>query len=119
MADYDASTVILSIFGGGGGLLAAGAFLRDYLKGRTLTDANRDAAINGVEINQSVLKNINDELRRHSDRISELEAKVAELTTKLANVRMIAIDCYALANDCECEGKTLLLNHIKQIIQDS
>lgn len=119
MAEYDAGTVILSIFGGGGGLLAIGAFLRDYIKGRALTDANRDAAINGVEINQSVLKNINEELKRHSDRITELEAKVAELTTRLANVRMIAIDCYALANECDCEGKTRLMEHLKAIISKS
>ena len=149
MAEIDTSTALLSIFGGGGGLLAAGVFLRDFLKGRALTDVNRDAAINGVGINQQVLNNLVDEVERMKQReietaakteareaetaaktqakeaelearIAELEKRVDDLTTKLAKVRMVAIDCYALASKCDCEeGNEMLLNHLKIIIQEA
>ena len=124
--EYDAGTVIMSIFFGGGTLLGGGVWLRDYLKGRTLTDVNRDAAINGVGINQQVLTNLVDEVarmkKREADlesRIADLEKRVDDLTTRLANVRMVAIDCYAIASKCECEGSDRLLKHLESIIRES
>lgn len=121
MADYDSTTVILAIIGVGGGVVAGILYLRKIFSGMGLESSGNDAAQAGLIISQSVLKDINDELKRHSQRIEELEGKVAELTSKLANVRLIALDCYQLANECECHGenRARLLEHLRQIIKDA
>jgi len=122
LTEYDTSTIITTIFGASVTIVAALAFARDWLKSRVLTDTNRDAAINGVEINQAVLRNLQEEVARLNKRVFEVEAKVEELTHKLANVRMVAIDCYSIASNCDCantENKRKLLEHLKQIIRDS
>lgn len=106
----------------GGSVVAVIATLfgaREWLKSRVLTDTNRDAAINGVEINNGVLINLQKEMVRLTERVAELEGKVDALTDKLANVRLIALDCYQLATDCECEWRERLLAHLKQIIKDA
>lgn len=121
MAEVDAATVILAIVGVGGGIGAGVMYLRKIFRDMGLENAGQGAAQNGLAISQSVLKDINDELRRHSERIEELEGKVAELTTKLANVRLIALDCYQLANECDCNSgnRARLLEHLRQIIKDA
>ena len=137
MAEYDAGAVIMSIFIGGGTLLGGGAWLRDYVKGQALTNVNRDAAINGVTINQQVLTNLVDEVERMKQRevetaakteareaemearITDLEKRVDELTKRLATVKMLAVECYAVATECTCEGKVRLQEHLKIIIQES
>ncbi len=112
---------VLGIGGGAGALAGLGLWLRRYFKGMGLEDAHRASEQASVETNDKVLKNIQEELARHAARIKELEDKVDELTTKLANVRVVAIDCYSLATQCQCEGEVRerLLSHLKQIIKDA
>lgn len=122
VSDYDTGSIVTAIGAAALSIVAGLAFVRDWLKSRALTDTNRDAAINGVEINQTVLKNLQEEITRLTKRVAEVEHRVEELTDKLASVRMVAIDCYALANKCSCsdtETKGLLLEHLKQIIRDA
>lgn len=120
--DYDTSSILVAIGGAAASIIAALVFVRDWIKARALTDTNRDAAINGVEINNTVLKNLQEEITRLTKRVAEVEERVEHLTDKLASVRMVAIDCYALANKCTCddtETKGLLLEHLKQIIREA
>ena len=72
-----------------------------------------------IRINNGVLINLQKEMVRLTERVAELEGKVDALTDKLANVRLIALDCYQLVIDCECEGRERLLAHLKQIIKDA
>lgn len=121
MGDYDASQVTAALIAVSGALAAGVLYLRKIFNGIGLENSGQGAAQAGLAISQSVLKDINDELKRHSERIEELEGKVAELTTKLANVRLIALDCYQLANECDCnsENRARLLEHLRQIIKDA
>jgi hypothetical protein len=54
-------------------------------------------------------------------RIDELETRVEHLTEKLASVRLVALDCYQVANECACTGenRARLLMYLKTIIKDS
>lgn len=121
MAEYDPNTSINLIAGAVAAVMAAGVGVREYLKREKLSDATRGAEVNGIDANDKVLKNLVAEVARLSSRVTELEQRVEHLTDKLANVRLIALDCYQLANECECvsEGKAKLLDHLKQIIRDA
>jgi hypothetical protein len=108
-----------------GGAVAAlttiGVGIREYLKRDKVSNASDDSTIKGFKGNDSVLDNLVKEVARLSGRVADLESKVEHLTDKLAAVRLIALDCYQLANECECSGanKERLLTHLKQIIRDA
>jgi archaellum component FlaC len=94
----------------GGGVI----WFRQYVQKLGLTESHIGAS-------KEVIDNMREELDRLQERITELEQRVEELTHRLAAVRMVAIDCYSLASECECESesKTRLMDHLKQIIRDS
>ena len=121
MADYDPTTATTLIGGVAAALVAMGVAAREYLKREKFTDASRDSAVSGIAANDRVLTNLVAEVARLTARIDELEAKVEHLTDKLASVRLIALDCYQIANECECCGdnRARLLEHLKTIIREA
>lgn len=107
--------------GGGGALVALALYLRRLFKSMGLEDAQREHALNGVAAHEQVLAGMRSEIDRQNNRITALESRVEELATKLANVRAAALDCYALATECECHGdvRDRLIEHLKQIIREA
>jgi hypothetical protein len=92
-----------------------------YFRSKKVNDAESESTVKGFKGNDAVLDNLVKEVARLSARVLELEAKVEHLTEKLANVRLVALDCYQLANECECtgEGRDMLLEHLRSIIRDA
>lgn len=92
-----------------------------YFRSKKVSDAESESAVKGFKGNDAVLENVLKEIKRLTDRVEALEATVAHLTDKLANVRLVALDCYQLANECECEGeeRERLLEHLRTIIRDA
>lgn len=121
VAELDTNTLIGYLGAGVGALITLGVTLREYFKREKIDGAFNDSQLKGIRGNDKVLDNLVDEVARLSARISELENKVENLTEKLATVRLIALDCYQIANECDCAGdnRALLLNHLKQIIKDA
>ena len=121
MNEYDPSSTTTLIGTATAALLAVGVAAREYLKREKLTDASRDSTVSGITANDKVLTNLVAEVARLTKRIEELEARVEHLTDKLANVRVIALDCYQIANECDCIGdnRARLLEHLKTIIRDA
>lgn len=117
--EYDPSIVSAWIAGGSVSIVSALAFAREWMKSRSLTDINRDAAINGVEINNGVLGNLQKEMIRLTARVAELENKLAAVTDTLVSIRLIALDCYQIANSCACETRHQLMDRLTQIIKDA
>ena len=102
-------------------ITAGGFTLRKYLRTEKVSDASDSSTVKGFKGNDAVVDNLIAEVARLSTRLTELEDKVSHLTDKLAAVRLIALDCYQLANECDCdsENKARLLIHLKQIIRDA
>jgi hypothetical protein len=92
-----------------------------YFRSKKVSDAESESTVKGFKGNDAVLENVLKEIKRLTDRVEALEATVAHLTDKLANVRLVALDCYQLANECECEGeeRDRLLEHLRTIIRDA
>lgn len=121
MAEIDTSTLIGSLGAAATALTTGGFALRSYFKRERVSDASDKSAINGFQGNDKVLANLVAEVERMGIRVSELENKVEHLTDKLAAVRLIALDCYQLANECDCAGdnRMRLLEHLKHIIKEA
>lgn len=121
MGEYDPSTATGLISGVVAALVAVGVAAREYLKREKFSDAGRDSAIGGIAANDKVLANLVGEVARLTTRIDELETRVEHLTEKLASVRLVALDCYQVANECACTGenRARLLMYLKTIIKDS
>ena len=121
MAEIDTSALIGYLGAIATALTTGGFALRSYFKKEKVSDASDSSVVKGFQGNDKVLDNLIAEVARLSVRITELEGKVEHLTDKLAAVRLIALDCYQLANECDCEGtnKAMLLEHLKQIIRDA
>lgn len=121
MSEIDTSSLIGYLGAIATAITAGGFTLRSYFKREKVTDASNDSTVKGFQGNDKVVDNLIAEVARLSTRLTELESKVEHLTDKLAAVRLIALDCYQLANECDCAGanKTRLLEHLKQIIRDA
>ncbi len=122
MAELDNNYLIGSLSAIATALTTAGFALRSYFKKEKVADASDSSAIKGFQGNDKVLDNLVAEVARLTTRLTEVEAKVDHLTDKLAAIRLIALDCYQLANECSCaddENKARLLAHLKQIIRDA
>jgi hypothetical protein len=104
-----------------GALITAVVGTSAYFSRKKVSDAESESAVKGFKGNDAVLENVLKEIKRLTDRVEALEATVAHLTDKLANVRLVALDCYQLANECGCEGeeRELLLEHLRTIIRDA
>ena len=121
MGEYDPSAATGLISGVAAALVAVGVAAREYLKREKFSDAGRDSVIGGIAANDKVLANLVGEVARLTTRIDELEARVEHLTDKLASVRLVALDCYQVANECSCAGenRARLLAYLKTIIKES
>lgn len=121
MSDLETNTLIGYLGAGVGSLGAIAVGLREYFKRERVSDAVSDSSVKGIKSNDAVLDNLVAEMARLSGRVAELESKVEHLTDKLAAVRLIALDCYQLANECDCasDNRQRLLDHLKQIIRDA
>ena len=121
MADYSANEVVGIVAGATAALGTLGVSIREYLKREKVGNAADAAQIGGLGANTQIIGAMREELNRLAVRVDVLEKQVDALTDKLANVRLIALDCYQLANECDCEGahKARLLDHLKQIIKDA
>ena len=121
MAEMDTSALIGYLGAAATALTTGGFALRSYFKREAVSNVSDASTVKGIQGNDKVLDNLVTEVARLSKRISELETKVEHLTDKLAAVRLIALDCYQLANECDCNGvnKARLLEHLKQIIRDA
>ena len=130
MADVDQGSIV----GGISALIVAlggsAVAVREYFKRSKLTDVNIDSAISGVAANDGVIKNLQEEnarlktdmetMRRQlQSEIDALRKDLDEVIRKLANVRLVALDAYQLATDCDCDHRDRLLEHLKQIIKDA
>lgn len=104
-----------------GALITAVVGTSAYFSRKKVSDAADESTVKGFKGNDAVLENLVKEVARLASRIKELEDKVEHLTDKLANVRLVALDCYQLANECECAGdeRDLLLEHLRTIIRDA
>lgn len=119
MADVDTSSLIGYLGAAATAITSVGIVIREYLKREKVSDASDTSKVKGFKGNDAVLDNLVSEVARLSIRITDLESKVDHLTEKLANVRLIALDCYQLATDCNCDHRERLLDHLKQIIKDA
>lgn len=92
-----------------------------YFNKKKVNDAESESTVKGFKGNDAVLENLLKEVKRLTERLEEVEGKVAHLTDTLANIRLIALDCYQLANECECgdENRKRLLEHLRTIIRDA
>jgi len=124
--EYDPGGAFTAIGAAIMALISGGLWWRDKQSKKPIEDANARHELNGINANDAVLENLVAEIermkKREADfeaRISELEGKVDDLTSKLANVRIKAIDCYARASECACDGRAALLQHLKDIIQEA
>jgi hypothetical protein len=102
-------------------LIAAVVGTSAYFSRKRVTDASDESAVKGFKGNDVVLDNLTKEVKRLTERLEKLEGLVSHLTDKLANVRLVALDCYQLANECECDGEARerLLEHLRTIIRDA
>lgn len=101
---------------------ALGLALREYLKREKVGNAQDSNTVQGLNASDKVVGLMREELNRLAQRVDVLEGQVDELSGKLASVRVIAVDCYALAIKCQCpanDDKTALLANLKQIIRDA
>ena len=96
--DYDPNSTIGIIGAAATALIGLGVAAREYLKRERVGNAQDNSTVAGIGANDKVLSNLVAEVARLTARIDELEEKVEHLTAKLANVRLIALDCYQLAN---------------------
>lgn len=119
MVDTETTTLIGYLGAGVGALITIGVGIREYLKREKVGDAADIATIKGYRGNDTVLDNLVAEVARLSTRVGDLEGKVLKLTTRLNEVRVIALDCYQLAGDCDCPTRDELIEKLKQIIQDT
>lgn len=121
MGDLDTNALIGYLGAAATALTTGGFALRTYFKRELVTDASDASAVKGFQGNDRVLANLVAEVERMGLRVTDLESKVEHLTDKLAAVRLIALDCYQLANECECDGdnRVRLLAHLKQIIKEA
>lgn len=121
MGDLDTNALIGYLGAAVTALTTGGFALRSHFKREKVSDASDASAVKGFQGNDKVLANLVAEVERMGVRVSELESKVEHLTDKLATVRIIALDCYQLANECECKGenRVRLLAHLKQIIKEA
>jgi hypothetical protein len=104
-----------------GALIASIIGTGAYFNKKKIDDAASDSTVKGYKGNDGLLDRLEKEQIKQGARITELETKIEQLTDKLANVRLIALECFQLANDCECigEGKDMLREHLKSIIRDA
>ena len=121
MSDISTTELITYLGTAATALTTTGFALREYFKREKITNASDASTVKGIQGNDAVLDNLIAEVARLSTRITDLETKVEHLTDKLAAVRLIALDCYQLASECECCGdnRERLLMHLKQIIKDA
>ncbi|MFZ4537886.1 hypothetical protein [Propionivibrio sp.] len=119
MNEIEPNNLIGIISGIAGALISIGVGAREYMKRERMGNASQGAEIRGIAAGGTILENLVKEVERLSKRIEALEKQVSELTDKLANVRMIAVDCYSLAVECQGDKREQLLEHIKQIIKDA
>jgi len=124
MAEYDPSTALTAIGTAIAALVSGGLWWRDKQAKKPIEAANDRHELNGINGNDKVLNNLVAEVERmkareadFEKRITELEERVTLLTNKLASVKLMAIDCYALATGCDCEAKQALLKHLKELIE--
>ena len=119
VAEIDTSALIGYLGAIATALTTGGFALRSYFKREKVANAVDASTVKSHQGNDTVVDIA--EVARLSTRLSELESKVSHLTDKLAAVRLIALDCYQLANECDCNGvnKARLLEHLKQIIRDA
>ena len=119
--EVDPSSLGTWIGGGIAAIVAAAISLQAYFAKKKVSDASDESAVKGFKGNDSVLDNLRAEIERLSKRMADLEAKVEHLTDKLANVRLVALDCYQLATDCDCAGESRerLLEHLRTIIKEA
>lgn len=119
--EYSSEGIVAGIFAGIPTIIGGLYWLRKKIRDDKLDSKGAESAENGLKISDKVLANMQTELDRLAKRVDVLEKQVAHLTEKLANVRLIALDCYQLATECECanENRQRLLEHLKSIIKES
>lgn len=117
MADFSVTELIV------GGVTSLGAIsvgVREYLKRERVSNAADNAQIGGLGANAQVIAAMREELNRLAVRVDVLEKQVDALQDKLAGVKMIAIDCYAIASkQPHSQEQQTLLDHLKQIIKEA
>ena len=121
MADFSTSEVSGIIATTLTALTATAVGIRRYLKDDRISSAQTDSTVAGIGANDKILNNLVAEVARLVGRVDVLEGQVESLTNKLASIRLIALDCYQIANECQChpESRDRLLAHLKQIIKDA
>lgn len=120
MADYSGGEVTGIITGALAALTTLAIGVREYLKREKVSTAQDNSTVKGISANDTVIANMQVEMQRLTKIVEKMQRQINRLTGKLASVRMVAIDCYALANECDCTGENrrVLLAHLKTIITD-
>lgn len=111
----------LAISAGTGAIVALVMYIRRIFKNMGLEDAQMESTSKAMSANDVVLDNLQGEVYRLSKRVGALEEQVAQLKEKLANVRLMALECYEIALQCNCANETRheLLDRIREIIKEA
>lgn len=111
----------LAISAGAGAIVALVMYIRRIFKNMGLEDAQMESTSKAMSANDAVLDNLQSEVYRLSKRVGVLEEQVAQLKEKLANVRLMALECYEIALQCNCANETRheLLDRIREIIKQA
>jgi hypothetical protein len=119
--DYTPEGVMAGLGAAVTALVSGGLWFRKKIRDDKVDGAGADSIQRSVDVNDKVLASLQADYERLVKRVETLEKQVTHLTEKLASVRLIALDCYQLANECDCvgENRQRLLNHLKQIIKDA
>lgn len=120
MSDYSGGEIGGIVSAALAGLATSAVAIREYLKRERVANAHDSSTVAGISAHDRIIANMQAEIERLSKEQEKMQRQLNRLTGKLASVRMVAIDCYALASECDCNGehKAMLMAHLKMIVAD-
>lgn len=121
MSDYnsnDLSVLVATAVTALGGVAVAA---RKWLRSEKVEDARTQTLLGGQRAGDMVVENLVKEVARLTAQMSEMRVELDQLKDRMNTVKMLAMDCFELANVCECEGDTRekLKDHLKSIMRES
>jgi hypothetical protein len=118
-AEFDPSGVGGYIGTAVSSLIVAVLGTREYMSRKKVGDAADNSAVNTYQSGDKVLDSLVKEVTRLTAEVAKMRTELDEMKDKEAQAKILAIDCYAIASECDCEHerRAELLEKLLRIIK--